>query len=64
MLAEQCILSGLRAAGVVTGDIEEMLEKRIGALFMPHGLCQSTERMLVSHLKSPVFAHACCILGT
>ena len=35
MLAERCILSGLKAAGVVTGDIEEMLEKRIGALFMP-----------------------------
>ena len=47
MLAEQCILSGLKAAGIVTGDIQEMLEKRIGALFMPHGLCQSTKRMLV-----------------
>ena len=47
MLAERCILSGLKAAGVVTGDIEEMLEKRIGALFMPHGLRQSTECMLV-----------------
>ncbi len=60
MLAERCILSGLKAAGVVTGDIEEMLEKRIGALFMPHGLRQSTECMLVSQLKSHVFAHAYC----
>ena len=64
MLAEKCILSGLKAAGVVTGDIEEMLEKRIGALFMPHGLCQSTECMLVSQLESQVFAHACCIFNT
>ena len=51
MLAEQCILSGLKAAGVVTGNIEEMLEKRIGALFMPHGLHQGTERMLSSQLE-------------
>lgn len=37
LLAERCILRGLKAAGVVTGDVEEMLAKRIGALFMPHG---------------------------
>ena len=48
MLAERCILSGLKAAGVVTGDIEEMLEKRIGALFMPHGSYRSTTCMRLS----------------
>ncbi|CAL5223649.1 g6193 [Coccomyxa viridis] len=38
LLAERCILKGLKAAGVVTGDVEEMLSACIGALFMPHGL--------------------------
>ena len=37
LLAERCILRGLQDAGVVTGDVEEMLAQRIGALFMPHG---------------------------
>lgn len=37
VLAERCILKGLKAAGVVTGGLEEMLSARIGALFMPHG---------------------------
>lgn len=37
MLAERCILKGLKAAGMVTGGLEEMLSARIGALFMPHG---------------------------
>lgn len=38
LLAERCILKGLKAAGVVAGDVEEMLSARIGALFMPHGV--------------------------
>ncbi len=38
LLAERCILKGLKAAGVVTGDVEDMLAARIGALFMPHGM--------------------------
>lgn len=37
VLAEKHILTGLREAGFVAGSIEEMLAKRIGALFMPHG---------------------------
>ena len=41
LLAERCILKGLKAAGVVAGDVEEMLSARIGALFMPHGAQQS-----------------------
>ena len=40
MLAERCILKGLKAAGVVAGDVEKMVSARIGALFMPHGVQQ------------------------
>ena len=36
-MAERCILAGLQRAGVVRGDVEEMLTKRVAALFMPHG---------------------------
>ena len=37
-MAERVILEGLRDLGIVHGDVEEMLEVRIGYLFMPHGL--------------------------
>ena len=37
-LAERTILTGLVELGCLTGDIEEMLAKRIGYIFMPHGL--------------------------
>ena len=37
-LAERTILSGLVELGCLKGDVEEMLEKRIGFIFMPHGL--------------------------
>ena len=37
-LAERITLTELAKLGLVTGDVEEMLEKRIGFLFMPHGL--------------------------
>ncbi|CAG9537917.1 unnamed protein product [Cercopithifilaria johnstoni] len=38
MLAERIILSHLRDAGILTGDLEDMMEARMGAVFMPHGL--------------------------
>ena len=38
LLAERVILTDLKAAGILKGDVEEMLEKRVGAVFMPHGL--------------------------
>jgi Xaa-Pro dipeptidase len=38
LLAERVILEGLVALGCLTGDVDEMLEKRIGFIFMPHGL--------------------------
>jgi len=37
-LAERVILTGLKELGCVNGDVEEMMEKRIGFIFMPHGL--------------------------
>ena len=37
-LSERVLLEGLLELGLVTGGIDEMLEKRIGFLFMPHGL--------------------------
>ncbi len=38
LLAERTILSGLVELGCLKGDVDEMLNKRIGFLFMPHGL--------------------------
>lgn len=38
LLAERTQLEHLKAAGLVTGDLEEMMNVRLGALFMPHGL--------------------------
>ena len=38
LLAERTILEGLRDLGLVSGDIQEMLDARIGYIFMPHGL--------------------------
>ena len=37
-LAERTLLAELREGGLVTGDIEEMMKVRLGAIFMPHGL--------------------------
>lgn len=38
LLAERVILTGLKDLGIVKGDVEEMIENRVGFLFMPHGL--------------------------
>ena len=38
LLAERTQLKHLKEAGLVRGDIEEMMKVRLGALFMPHGL--------------------------
>lgn len=37
LLAEKEILTGLKAGGLLKGSVEEMVDYRIGALFMPHG---------------------------
>ena len=37
-LAERVTLEGLKELGCVTGDIDEMMAKRIGFIFQPHGL--------------------------
>lgn len=36
--AEFIILEGLKSLGLLNGDVEEMQKKRIGYIFMPHGL--------------------------
>ncbi|TMS38749.1 hypothetical protein L596_005402 [Steinernema carpocapsae] len=38
LLAEKVILKDLTAAGILKGDVEEMVNKRLGAVFQPHGL--------------------------
>ncbi|CAM6002986.1 unnamed protein product [Sphagnum balticum] len=38
LLADRVILEELKKAGLLNGDIEEMLEHRISAIFFPHGL--------------------------
>jgi len=38
LLAERVIMEGLKELGIVHGDIDEMIEKRVPFIFMPHGL--------------------------
>jgi Xaa-Pro dipeptidase len=38
LLADRIHLEELTKAGLLTGDIDEMMKHRIGAIFMPHGL--------------------------
>ncbi|XP_078439352.1 metallopeptidase M24 family protein isoform X1 [Wolffia australiana] len=37
-LAERTILEGLKEVGIIHGDIDDMMDRRLGAVFMPHGL--------------------------
>lgn len=37
-LAEYVILTHLKEAGLVQGDVDKMVQARLGAVFMPHGL--------------------------
>lgn len=37
VLAERRILTQLKEGGILKGDVDEMLDFRVGALFMPHG---------------------------
>lgn len=38
LLAERTILEDLKKHGLLTGDVHAMMEARLGAVFMPHGL--------------------------
>jgi Xaa-Pro dipeptidase len=38
LLAERTQLEHLKEAGLIQGDLDEMMNVRLGALFMPHGL--------------------------
>lgn len=37
LLAERHILRGLKEGGWLKGEVDDMLEQRVAALFMPHG---------------------------
>ena len=37
-LAEMVILQELKKAGLLYGNVDDMMKVRLGALFMPHGL--------------------------
>ncbi|XP_073000238.1 uncharacterized protein [Typha latifolia] len=37
-LAEKIILESLKQEGLILGDVDDMMSKRLGAIFMPHGL--------------------------
>ena len=38
LLAERIELEEMKKEGLLVGDVDEMLENRIGAIFFPHGL--------------------------
>lgn len=38
LLSQKVILEHLKAGGLLTGDIDEMMKVNLGAVFMPHGL--------------------------
>ncbi|TKR88439.1 hypothetical protein L596_012686 [Steinernema carpocapsae] len=38
ILAERMLLSGLKEAGILKGDVEEMIKSRLGAVFLPMDL--------------------------
>lgn len=38
LLAEKILLSGLKELGLVEGDVDEMVQGRVGYIFLPHGL--------------------------
>jgi len=37
-LAERVLLERLKAGGLLTGEIDDMMNAHLGATFMPHGL--------------------------
>ena len=38
LLADRIQLEELKKLGLLTGDVEDMMKVRLGAIFMPHGL--------------------------
>ena len=56
-LAESKILAGLKAMGLVTGDVAEMVQQRIGALFMPHGAPLHVSGVMLAVLACSLLCH-------
>lgn len=59
LLAERHILSGLKEGGWLQGDVEDMLEQRIAALFMPHGPSQASANNHYASLHVPQSGMLC-----
>ena len=38
LLADRVQLEELKKAGLLQGDVDDMMKVRLGAIFMPHGL--------------------------
>lgn len=62
LLAERHILAGLKEGGWLQGEVDDMLEQRIAALFMPHGCATLLPSPVLSLLFS-LLLHALLILG-
>ena len=53
LLAERHILQGLKEGGWLKGDVEDMLEQRVAALFMPHGEICTPHSSLLPRTQNP-----------
>ncbi len=63
LLAERCILRCLLAGGLLAGELEAMLEARVGALFMPHGACLLLTYHMSCHHSFAWMAECKCAWG-
>lgn len=62
LLAERHILAGLKEGGWLQGEVDDMLEQRIAALFMPHGCATLLPSFTCT--QSAVLTAAACITHT
>jgi Xaa-Pro dipeptidase len=46
-LAYEQILGGLKAGGLLVGEVGDMIAAEVGGLFMPHGECPAVGCMFV-----------------
>ena len=63
LLAEHHILSSLKSGGYLQGDVKEMVEARVGALFMPHGKLATASNYRFFCRQSHAAASCCSLDG-